>query len=199
MSGFSLGLAARSFGFVLMAGAAMAQSTPRTATPAPAAVPPAAAPAPATAPERTSAVFGDWTVQCVVRSPGNRVCEMLQATQNQQQQPVSVLAIGRLTRTDPLRLVARLPVNTLVAQPARLVLEGSEPLTLPFRYCTGNPVGCFAEFELRDEALLRRLRGRTPEQPGKLEYQEPAGQEIAIPVSFRGFSAALDALQKENG
>jgi invasion protein IalB len=124
---------------------------------------------------------------------------MIQATQNQQQQPVSVLAIGRLTRTDPLRLVARVPVNALVAQPARLTLEGDQPLTLPFRHCSANPVGCYAELELRDEAMLRRLRGRTPEQPGKLEFREPAGQDVGIPVSFRGFGAALEALQKEGG
>jgi invasion protein IalB len=203
MSGFNFGLVTRTLGFVLMAGAAAAQTAPRGATPAPTAAPPAAtAPAPAPgapadSPERTSAVFGDWTVQCVTRTPGNRICEMIQATQNQQQQPVSVLAIGRLTRTDPLRLVARVPVNALVAQPARLTLEGDQPLTLPFRHC--NPSGCFAEFELRDEAVLRRLRGRTPEQRGKLEFRDPAGQEVDIPVSFRGFGAALEALQKEGG
>jgi invasion protein IalB len=60
-------------------------------------------------------------------------------------------------------------------------------------------VGCFAEFELRDEAVLRRLRGRNPDQQGRLEFKEPSGQDIAIPVSFRGFTAALEALQKEGG
>jgi invasion protein IalB len=201
-----LGLALRSLGLMVLAGAAMAQTgqrAPAHATPPavapPAAVAPAAgAPAGATdSPERTTAVFGDWSVQCVTRNPGGKLCEMVQATQNQQQQPVSVLAIGRLTRTDPLRLVARVPVNALVAQPARLTLEGDQPLTLPFRHC--NPSGCFAEFELRDEAVLRRLRGRTPEQRGKLEFRDPAGQEVDIPVSFRGFGAALEALQKEGG
>jgi invasion protein IalB len=202
MSGFSLGLATRTLGFLLMAGVAAAQTAPRAPTPA--ATPPSTAPAitapatPADAPERTSAVFGDWTVQCVTRTPGNRVCEMVQGTQNQQQQPVSVLAVGRLAKTDPLRMVARVPVNAMVSQAARLTLEGGEPLTLPFRHCI-NQVGCFAEFELRDETVLRRLRGRTPEQPGKLEFRDPAGQEVTIPVSFRGFVAALEALQKEGG
>ncbi|GGC26970.1 hypothetical protein GCM10011504_01420 [Siccirubricoccus deserti] len=196
MSGFSLGLA--TLGFLLMAGVATAQTAPRA--PAPATTPSTTTPATsADAPERTSAVFGDWTVQCVTRTPGNRACEMIQATQNQQQQPVSVLAIGRLAKTDPLRMVARVPVNALVSQPARLTLEGDQPLTLPFRHCSANPVGCYAEFELGDEAVLRRLRGRTPEQPGKLEFREPAGQQVGIPVSFRGFGAALEALQKEGG
>jgi invasion protein IalB len=87
----------------------------------------------------------------------------------------------------------------MVSQPARLTLEGDQPLTLPFRHCSANPVGCYAEFELHDEAVLRRLRGRTPEQRGKLEFREPAGQQVDIPVSFRGFGAALEALQKEGG
>ncbi|MCO6415415.1 invasion associated locus B family protein [Siccirubricoccus sp. KC 17139] len=186
-------------GLCLLAGPGLAQTAPRGG--APATPPPPAAtptPGPATeAPERTTAVFGDWSVQCVTRAQAGRVCEMVQGTQNQQQQPVSVLAIGRLARTEPLRLVARLPVTVLVAQPVKLTLEGDPGLTLPFRYCNTNPIGCFAELELRDEAVLRRLRARNPEQGGKLEFKDPAGQGISIPVSFRGFAAALEALQKE--
>ncbi|WP_149538955.1 invasion associated locus B family protein [Siccirubricoccus phaeus] len=200
MSGTQIRLIALGFGLCLLAGPGLAQNASRGA--APAAPPPApAAPAPAApapdSPERTTAVFGDWTVQCVTRAQTGRVCEMVQGTQNQQQQPVSVLAIGRLARAEPMRLVARLPVAVQVAQPVKLNLEGDPGLTLPFRYCNTNPVGCFAELELRDEAVLRRLRSRNPEQGGKLEFRDPTGQAVSIPVSFRGFAAALEALQKE--
>ena len=94
---------------------------------------------------------------------------MAQATQDQRQQPVAVLAIGRTAKGEPLRLVAQVPVNLQVGPPVKLVLDipnrpAKAPLTVAFRHCTLR--GCFAEFELRDEAVLRRLRARPAEAAG---------------------------------
>ncbi len=160
------------------------------ATPAPAA--PAAVPA-AEGPERTSAQFGDWSVNCTGRAPA-RSCEMVIAMRDPARQLGAALAIGRSAREAPLRLVAQVPVNIRVAQAARLAMEGAEPLALPFQTC--NRLGCFAEIELREEAL-RRLRARPAEQPGRLEWRDAAGQEVALPISFRGFVAAAEALSRE--
>lgn len=174
---------------------------------APAQAQPPAAAAPAAeatdGPERTAAQFGDWTVQCVtVPQGGRRICEMAQTVQDQQrQQPIAVIAVGRAARDQPLKLAVRVPVNVRVSDPARLVLEGpagpaNEPVALPFQRCSIQPVGCFAEAELRDDAL-RRLRTRPADRPGRVAWRDVAGAEIAVPVSFRGFAAAWDALQKE--
>jgi len=166
------------------------------------------APAPAADAERTTAQFADWGMQCIPRPPApagqppvtGKICEILQIVQNQQQQPVSVLAVGRAQRTDPLKLVARLPASVLVNTPVRMVFEGNEAaVTLPFRHCLPQPPSCFAEIELRDESLVRRLRTRSPEQGARLEWRDPAGNPQQVPVSFRGFAAALDALQREGG
>lgn len=196
---------------LLAAGTAMAQQRP--APPAPPPAPPAAPPAQAPAadqggaggPERTSALFGDWAVQCVARPAGQgegKICEMSQTLQDQQrQQVVAVLAVGRVARDQPVKFVARVPVNVQVSNPGRLVLDGpanaaNEPLTLSFRSC--SPLGCFAEVELND-ATLRRLRARPAEQGGRVTWREANGAEAAIPISFRGFSAAFDALVREGG
>ena len=145
-------------------------------------------------------------MQCVPRPalagqaapPAGKLCEILQIVQNQQQQAISVLAIGRAQRSDPLKLVARLPVAVMVNTPARIVFEGSETaLSLPFRHCLPQPPSCYAEFELKDEALLKRLRARTADQTARLEWRDPAGGQQGVPVSFRGFGAALDAMAKE--
>jgi invasion protein IalB len=199
----------------LAATAMLAASLPATGqaqpgAPRPAAPPaPAAQPAPAAGPDgnpdRTMAVFSDWVVRCETR-PANgtaaaaRLCEMAQTTQDQRQQPVAVLAIGRVAKGEPLRLVAQVPVNLQVGPPAKLMLEvpnrpAEAPLTIAFRNCT--PRGCFAELELRDEAVLRRLRARPAEAAGRLEWKDAGGGDASIPVSFRGFTAALDALAKE--
>ncbi|MGX9964705.1 invasion associated locus B family protein [Roseomonas sp. F4] len=168
---------------------------PAGRAPAPAAAPaPPAAPATPEGPERTSAQFGDWSVNCTGRAPA-RSCEMVMAVRDPARQLAAALAIGRVAREAPLRLVAQVPVNIRVAQPARLAMEGTEALPLPFQTC--NRLGCFAEIELRDE-ILRRLRARPAEQVARLEWRDAAGQEVALPISFRGFTAAAEALGRES-
>ena len=179
-------------------------SAPTATAPAAPATPAPPTATPAESPERTMAVFGDWVVRCEGRAatataPAGRNCEMAQTTTDQRQQPVAVLALGRQAKGEPLRLVAQLPVNVQPGPGARLTLDlpgrAEPPLPLPFRHCIPN--GCFADAELRDEALLRRLRGRPAEAAGKLEWRNAAGAESSIPVSFRGFGAAYEALAKE--
>lgn len=190
-------------GIVLWPLVGPAAQTPGRAPATPAATSPAPAAAPATgqgaagqaaeAPERTSAQFGDWSVNCAGRAP-TRACEMVMGVRDQGRQLGAALAMGRVAREAPLRLVAQLPVNIRVSQPVRLVMEGAEPLALPFQTC--NRLGCFAEIELREDAV-RRLRALPADQAGRLEWRDAAGQEVALPASFRGFAAAADALARE--
>jgi len=140
------------------------------------------------------ASFGDWVVRCEQRPTGGRGCEMAQTSADQRQQPVSVLALGRPARGAPLRLVAQVPVNVSVGQPAQVTIDPA--LTLPFKSCT--PRGCFAELELRDAAILQRLRSRAAEAAARLEWRDAAGQEAGVAVSFRGFTAAFEALSRES-
>lgn len=179
----------------LPASAQQQQRQPAPATPAQ-----APAPTPEGGPERTSAQFGDWAVQCVATQQGRRICEMAQTVQDQaRNQPVAVIAIGRLSREQPMKLAVRLPVNVAVAVPAQFSLEGGgEPMSMGFTRCSIVPVGCFAERDLRDD-LLRRLRTRTAEQPGRITWRDANGAEATIPVTFRGFGAAYEALLKEGG
>jgi invasion protein IalB len=88
--------------------------------------------------------------------------------------------------------VAQVPVNLAVAQPARLMLDAEAAATLPFRSCL--PLGCFSELDMRDDVLLRRLRARAADQPGRVEWTLANGTQVALPVSLRGFTAAFEAL-----
>ncbi len=154
---------------------------------------PAAVVAPAVAPERTSAQFGDWTLTCA-QAGAERLCEIMQVFHDQQRQPVAALALGRPGKDQPQRLTFRLPVNVTVGRPVSLLLD-TEAGSLPFRACAGS--ACQADLELRDEALLRRLRARTAEQPGRLEWVDAGGRDQGVAVSLRGFNAAMDALARE--
>lgn len=184
-------------------GFAQQRATPAQAPPQPQAAPEAGGP------DRTSAVFGDWTLHCLPRPApaAGRICEMVQTAQDQRGQTITAFGLARAARGEPLRLVALVPVNLQPGQPARLVLEPpgapapsgrqAEPpaLALPFKTC--QPRGCAAEAELRDEAMLRRLRARPADQQARLEWHDATGQLRNIPVSFRGFAAALEALERE--
>ncbi|RAI42820.1 invasion associated locus B family protein [Rhodoplanes roseus] len=154
-----------------------------------------AGPALAQAPSRTTATYDDWTVRCETPAGSQqKTCEVFQAQQPQgQTSPVSQVAIGRAAKTDPLKLVVQIPVNVWLATAPRLVWDDKQPpVALGFKRCV--PGGCFADADLPDD-LLRRMRGRT--DPGRLEYKDALQRDVGIPLSFKGFGAALEALAKQ--
>ncbi len=167
-----------------LAGPALAQPRP---------APPPAAPA-APGPDRTTAQFGDWTLTCI-GATGARQCELTQTVQDRQRQQTAVVALGQTTRGVPPKLLVRVPGVISVGVPLKLELEATETLVLPFRFC--GPTGCLAELELRDEALLRRLRARPADRPGRVQWRDGGNNEATFNLSFRGFAAALDALARE--
>jgi len=185
---------------------AMAQA-PRPSIPvAPAAPAAPASPAAPDSPDRTSASFGDWTMRCEVLRPQGqpvtRSCEVVLTVADQRGQPVLLLAVGRPARTEPLRIIAQLPIELRVDQPARLLPDPAAPptegVTLPLRLCSAARGGCFAELELRDDVALRRLRARG-DNPGRVDFRDSAGREVQVPFSLRGYGPALDAMMREAG
>jgi invasion protein IalB len=173
---------------------AVAQS-PKSAIPTPA----AKSDAPVDAePTTTLASFGDWTLRCQRLGNGaevQRVCEVIQQIRAQDQQnPVAEIAIGRLKKADPLRLTVALPVNVTFSNPPGFSADGKvpEPIDLGWRKCL--PGGCIADAVLKDD-VLRRWKAQTG--AGRITWTDAAGRELAIGVSFRGLSQALDALSKE--
>ncbi|CAL8981508.1 hypothetical protein RHODGE_RHODGE_02935 [Rhodoplanes serenus] len=156
-------------------------------------------PAAGQSPTRTTATYDDWTVRCETApatppAMPQRICEIFQTQQLQgQAAPAWQVAIGRAAKADPLRLVVQMPVNVWLAVAPRLVLDDKQPpLALGYKRCM--PAGCFADAELGDD-MLRRLRART--EPGRIEYKDAIQRDVAVPLSFKGFAAALDALAKQ--
>jgi invasion protein IalB len=172
--------------------AAIAQTAP---APAPA---PPPAPAVSATPERTTASFGDWTLRCerpATPVGAQRICEIAQSIQLQGQQgPIAQLAIGRLQKSDPLKLTIVLPTNVTLTATAKFAAEDKDGQLVDGVWQRCIPGGCFVDAPLRDD-MLRRLRART--EPGRIEFRDAAGQEIRLPFSTRGIAQALDALAKE--
>ncbi len=159
---------------------------------------------PPQAPDRTSAAYGDWTLRCETSrpagQPATRLCEIALTFTDARSQPVAQMVMGRTARAEPMRIILQVPIEARVEEAARLQSDpaAAEALSLPFKLCSVARGGCFAEAELPNDAVLRRLRARG-DAPGRVSFRDSAGREVHLPMSLRGFGAALDALGREAG
>jgi invasion protein IalB len=202
---------ATSLVLLALAGAALAQQpTPKPAPPRPApaqtqhpapapAPPPQAQAAPAATdqnPQRTTASYGDWVVRCetVAGPPPQKNCDMEQLAQVQgQANPISRVAIPLPQKGEPPKLFIQLPINVSFSVAIKVTTNDKDAgITTPFRRCV--PAGCFAEIELKDD-LQKKFRGST--EAGKITFKDAADRDVAIPLSFKGFAQAFEALLKQ--
>ncbi len=186
---------AATFG-IAIASTVQAQQPPRPAPPARPAPPPAHAPAASEIPQQTTATYGDWVVQCVTNSspPSEPVCDMAQVTQVQGKNlPFSRVAVGRPEKGQPVKLIVQVPVNASFSTQVHIQTGEADPgVIAPFANCTPN--GCFAEFELKED-ILKKLREAT--STGKVSFADAGGHDVTVPISFKGFAQAFDALAKK--
>ena len=90
-------------------------------------------------------------------------------------------------------MVFQLPINVWIPVGVKLVYDAKAAhLVAAFRWCA--PAGCFADLDLKDD-MVKKLRSVTVQ--GRFEFKDASQRDVAIPVSFKGFGQALDALAKE--
>jgi invasion protein IalB len=175
------------------AGTALAQQQPRK--PATAQAPDQAQTAPSDAPQRTTATYDDWVMQCETQlgSPPAKICQIIQTTQVKgKNQPFSLVVIPHPAKGQPVKLVVQVPVNVSFATNVRIRTDDADSgLAAPFARCV--PAGCFAEFDLKND-YLKKLRAASG--IGKLSFADAGGHDVAIPLSFKGFVQAYEALLK---
>ena len=155
------------------------------ATPAPGAV---------SQPDNTTASYGDWVLRCQ-QSVAARVCEIVQTLEQQGQRgPIALVAIGRPVKEEPIKLVIQVPPNLSLGDKAaiRVTIADKDEAVAIFQRCL--PGGCFAEASLSDDAF-KRWRGFS--EAAQMRYLDAGKREVALPLSFRGFPAAAEALQRE--
>jgi invasion protein IalB len=146
-------------------------------------------------PQQTTATYEDWIVRCetLAGPPPKKTCEMVQSTQMQGQGVISQVAVGRPVKGQPVKIVVQLPNGVWLPTGVKLIAAGvSDPaLVGTFKRCT---TGCFADFEVKDDTI-KKLRSMT--EAGQIQFKDGAVKDISLPLSFKGFGAALDALSKE--
>jgi invasion protein IalB len=144
--------------------------------------------------ERTTATYDDWTLQCEVQpgSPARKSCAIWQIAQLQGH-PFTRVEIEHPVQGQTVRLLAQVPVNVSLRAGVRLQTSDADPgLAAAFDRC--EPAGCFAEFQLSADALRKF---RSVDHGANLTFRNANRQEVSVPVSFKGFRPAFDALVKE--
>lgn len=134
--------------------------------------------------------FQDWSLRCIEQESQRR-CEMLQPVEDPQTgEPVMAVVIPGNVGDQPLIAWFVLPLGVLLPPGIAISIDGSEPQRLPVRHC--EPGGCLAPVEL-EEALLQRLRNGSQLQVMAYSIDE---QQVSIPISLMGFTAAMNALPR---
>jgi len=155
-------------------------------------------PAPSQTPNRTTTTYADWTLVCDTRSgpPSQKICEIMQVVQAQVQGknvPFSIIVVTPPRNGQPGKFVVRVPSNATLSTNVRIQAGDADPgIAAPFARC--GPPGCFADFALSEDVLgkLRAASGA-----GKVTYADFTGHAVTVPLSFKGFDQAIDALAKE--
>ena len=148
----------------------------------------------ASAQQSTSATYDDWVVRCVTQGqPPQKACDMEQIAQMQgKNTPVSRVAVPRPVKGQAVKIVIQLPVNAWLPVGIRVQMNDKDPgLAGTYTYCV--PAGCFAEVDLTEDAQ-KRFRAAT--EQGRILFKNAAQQDVALPLSFKGFGPAFDALAK---
>jgi invasion protein IalB len=141
-------------------------------------------------PERTTASYGDWVLQCENPANGASRCEVAQALTDARGQPTLNAVLQQAANPAQLMLSVQVGVNALVDEPARFEVGGHPALPLNFYLCL--PRGCFAEALTARSDVLALVHGA---DGAKFEYRGANASPLSFVLSLRGLTTALDALQ----
>jgi invasion protein IalB len=150
-------------------------------------------------PNFKSATYGDWSFHCQTvgaAAQARKSCEVVQTVNlKDQTAPFAQIALGKPTAGDPLMATVVVPIN--VSFPSAVTITNIDKevksIDLSWRRCV--PGGCFASVPLKEETL-KQWRSRN-DASGKVNFKNAAGQDVVMPMSFKGLSSALEALAKE--
>ena len=134
--------------------------------------------------------FEDWTLWCRPASETEpRTCRMhQQAIAEDGGKPVLRFLIGRFGPEKVLGAVIFVPIGVRLPPGLGIQVDKRALRTYPFEIC--GPRSCQARAILEDDLLKDLKAGLT----GHVKFQNAAGQVLVVPVSLRGFSAALRAM-----
>ena len=157
----------------------------------------AAAPAPLTAQSEAAPdaidietqQFEDWTLRCEPESETQaRTCRMDQRVAAQDGTRVLRVLAGRFGSEKILGAVIFVPIGVRLPPGLGIQVDDRRMRRYPFEIC--QPKNCQARVVLDGDLLEDFKAGLT----GLVKFQTASGQVLNVPLSLKGFSAALQAL-----
>ncbi len=147
----------------------------------------------------TPKTFGDWQLRCQTLGtpPKTQVnCEIVQSVLiKDQTTPFAQIAFGKPAPDAPLLVTVVVPINVQFPSAVRIAVSETdpEPSELAWRHCV--PAGCFANLPVKEETLKRWKNLATT---GRIGFKSAAGQDVILPISFKGLAQALEELAKQH-
>ncbi len=150
-----------------------------------------------TDPSATTAIYGDWTVNCstVGESDAKRkICESVQIIRvRPSNQAIAKIAIGKLPEADEVTIVIQTLAGVWLRDPvvfAASAQEGAPSVEASYTRCLNG--ACFAEAVL-PTSMISALIGAPDAASALMTYTGRQRTNLRIDVSLDGFAAALAA------
>lgn len=134
--------------------------------------------------------FDAWTMRCEkVEESGPEQCHVFQnAKDDGSGRDVAQMAVGRVPNDPKPLVIVSLPLGVYLPPGVLIQVDDKKPIRIPIEVC--DPAGCRAGFPLNEEVQAAFKAGLT----AKVTVQDATGQQATVPLSLKGFTAALNAL-----
>lgn len=137
--------------------------------------------------------FGDWKVRCEQNPNNPQVpnCFIFQSVvENQSNQTILAFLVALSPDAQEARAIFIAPLGVDLRAGLQLQVDDGTPTSHGFTMCLRD--GCQAHVRLDDVMLDRFKRGLK----GTISYLAlPNGRNMRLPISFKGFTAALNSLK----
>jgi invasion protein IalB len=144
------------------------------------------------APQRTTAVYDDWTLVCALPADKPKQCEIVSIqTLAEQNTPVGQISVSHLEKNGPYKLIIQTPPNAWVQTGVKLSVEEKDSVPASFKWCVNTR--CAAEGEVAEPMIDRLAKQNTP---SSFVFKDAAQHDVTIGVSLKGFGPALEAMEK---
>ena len=155
---------------------------------------PSASPAPKTpAPNpqtRDGKQFQDWILHCKTIVEGEpEACEMHQDIVNKKGARVVLVIVGRVPHIDTPGMLILMPLGIALPPGAFLKIDDGDRQRLELKICEKE--GCRVEVLLKSDLLTQLKAGTKGTVVFYVYDRQGKEQEVDIPISLLGFSAAL--------
>ena len=137
--------------------------------------------------------FKDWTARCEVNpnNPAERECVIFQTVfETNNKKNIMNVVVAMPPNQPNGRVIVMLPLGVDLRPGIEFAVDDGQPTQYPYVICLKD--GCQVHIPLETTLLNALKKGNK----GIIRFRAlPAMQNVAVPISFAGFTAAVNSLQ----